>query len=38
MLRSSLCDFSDAYILVSGNVTVVNTEGANPSNRKKYND
>ena len=38
MLRSRLCDFSDAYILVSGNITVVNTEGANPNNRKKYND
>ena len=24
MLRSSLCDFSDAYIIVKGNVTVNN--------------
>ena len=23
MLKSSLCDYSDAYILVSGNITVV---------------
>ena len=30
MLRSSLCDYSDAYILVKGNITVNNTaaEGA----------
>ena len=26
MLRSSLCDYSDAYILVKGNITVDNTE------------
>ena len=25
MLRSSLCDYSDAYILVKGNITVINT-------------
>ena len=25
MLRSSLCDYSDAYILVKGNVTIANT-------------
>ena len=25
MLRSSLCDYSDAYILVKGTVTVPNT-------------
>ena len=25
MVRSSLCDYSDAYILVKGNVTVSNT-------------
>ena len=25
MLRSSLCDYSDAYILVKGNITVANT-------------
>ena len=28
MLRSSLCDYSDAYILVKGNTTVNNTAGA----------
>ena len=27
MLRSSLCDFSDVYILVKGNITVNNTAG-----------
>ena len=27
MLRSSLCDCSDAYILVKGNITVNNTAG-----------
>ena len=25
MLRSSLCDYSDAYILVKGSITVDNT-------------
>ena len=28
MLRSSLCDYNDAYILVKGNITVNNTAGA----------
>ena len=28
MLRSSLCDYSDAYILVKGNITVNNTANA----------
>ena len=28
MLRSSLCDFSDAYILFKGNITVNNTAAA----------
>ena len=28
MLKSSLCDYSDAYILVKGTITVANTEGA----------
>ena len=27
MLRSSLCDYSDAYILVKGNIAVNNTAG-----------
>ena len=38
MLRSSLCDYSDAYILVKGNISVNNTaaEGAaaNKINKK----
>ena len=28
MLRSSLCDYSDAYILVKGTITVANTAAA----------
>ena len=28
MLRYSLCDYSDAYILIKGNITVNNTAGA----------
>ena len=28
MLRSSLCDYSDAYILVKGTITVPTTEAA----------
>ena len=28
MLRSSLCDYRDVYILVEGNITVNNTAGA----------
>ena len=28
MLRSSLCDYSDSYILVKGNITVSNTAAA----------
>ena len=31
MLRSDLCDYSDAYIVVKGDITV---EGANNRNRK----
>ena len=27
MLRTNLCDCSDAYILVKGTITVVNTAG-----------
>ena len=38
MLRSSLCDHSDAYILVKGNITVNNTAdagvAANNTNKK----
>ena len=37
MLRSSLCNYSDAYILVKGNITVNNTAaaGANANNNNK---
>ena len=36
MLRSSSCDYSDAYILVKGNITVNNTAaGAAASNTDK---
>ena len=37
MLRSSLCDYSDAYILVQGNITVNNTaaSGAATNNTNK---
>ena len=38
MLRFSLCDYSDAYIVVKGNITVNNTVGAgaaaNNTNKK----
>ena len=37
MLRSSSCDYSDAYILVKGNITVNNTaaDGAAANNTNK---
>ena len=36
MVRSHLCDYSDAYILVKGTITVENTEtAAAPSIRNK---
>ena len=37
MLRSSLCDYSDTYILVKGNITVNNTaaDGAAANNTNK---
>ena len=37
MLRSSLCDYSDAYLLVKGNITVNNTAaaGADANNTSK---
>ena len=37
MLRSSLCDYSDACILVKGNITVNNTaaDGADTNNDNK---
>ena len=41
MLRSSLCDYSDAYMLVKGNISVDNTAAAdgdaNNTNQKKKN-
>ena len=35
MLRSSLCDYSDAYILVKGTVTVTKETTAAPNNANK---
>ena len=37
MLKSSLCDYSDAYILVKGTITVNNTavQGAAANNTNK---
>ena len=36
MIRSSLCDYRDAYILVKGTITVTNTgTAASPNNRNK---
>ena len=37
MLRFSLCDYSDAYILAKGNISVNNTAvaAADPNNRNK---
>ena len=34
MLRSILCDYSDAYILVKRNISVNNTAAANNANKK----
>ena len=34
MLRSSLCDYSDAYILVKGNISVNNTAAADADANK----
>ena len=35
MLRSSLCNYGDAYLLVSGNVTVAAQAEDNPNNANK---
>ena len=35
MLRSSLCDYSDAYIFVKGTITVVKATAAAPNNANK---
>ena len=34
MMRASLCDYSDAYILVKGNITVPNTGTAAALNNR----
>ena len=40
MLTSSLCDYSDAYILAKENITIANTaaagEAANIGDKKEY--
>ena len=33
MLRSSSCDYSDVYILVSGTITIAGAEADNNANR-----
>ena len=38
ILRSDLCDYSDAYILVNGTITVMATAGANSIRDKKKID
>ena len=35
MLRSNLCDYSDAYILINGTSTVTAVEGANNIREKR---
>ena len=35
MLSSNLCDYSDAYILVKGNITVAPATAAAPNNANK---
>ena len=35
MLRSFLCDYADAYILINGTITVTANEGANNIRDKK---
>ena len=35
MIRSSLCEYNDASILVSGTITVAIQEGNNPNNANK---
>ena len=35
MLRSSLCDYSDAYILVKGNISISNTAAAGAATKIK---
>ena len=35
MLESSLCDYSDAYILAKGTISIAPDVGANPNNSNK---
>ena len=35
MLKSSLCDYSDAYILVKGTISIASQAGDNPNNGSK---
>ena len=35
MMRSNLCDYSDAYILVSGTITITGEEADDTVNRQK---
>ena len=35
MLTSSLCDYNDVYVLVSGPITVTPPSGDNPNNNDK---
>ena len=35
MLKSSLCDYSDAYILAKGTISIARKEGDNPNNANK---
>ena len=35
MLKSSLCDYSDAYMLVKGTISIAPQAGANPNNGSK---
>ena len=37
MLKSSLCDYSDTYVLVKGTITVNNTAAAANNTNKKSN-
>ena len=36
MLSSSLCDYSDAYIIVKGNIAVNNTDAADAAANNTY--
>ena len=36
MLRSDLYDYSDAYIVVKGRISVSGTNGANRRNKKQW--